>query len=135
MVVLLAVALQSPVTYAAPSYNPVTVCVPDAGLMLAAVPVVAVVATTIAQTDDTGTDTGTVTETGGFLAFLKANWFVLVAGLLAFFEVIARLTPTSKDDSILSWLTKLLNWVFPNKAKAGGTIIPLFKKQAAEAKK
>jgi len=54
--------------------------------------------------------------------FLKENWLVLLFGLLAFAEVIARLTPTTKDDTIIQWIKSILDVIIPNRAKGGGTL-------------
>lgn len=40
--------------------------------------------------------------------------------LVAFAEVIVRLTPTEKDNSILKKIVNILFFLFPNKKKDGG---------------
>ncbi|HET6558021.1 MAG TPA: hypothetical protein VFG54_11950 [Prolixibacteraceae bacterium] len=52
--------------------------------------------------------------------FFTENWGALLLGLLGFYDLVARLTPTSKDNSIVSFLTKLFNVVIPNIKKGGG---------------
>ena len=52
--------------------------------------------------------------------FFAENWGALLMGLLGFYDLVARLTPTSKNNSIVSFLTKLLNVVIPNVRKGGG---------------
>lgn len=52
--------------------------------------------------------------------FFSDNWGALLLGLLGFYDTIARLTPTNKDNSIVSFLTKLINVVIPNFKKGGG---------------
>lgn len=52
--------------------------------------------------------------------FFNENWGALLLGLLGFYDTIARLTPSNKDNSIVSFLTKLLNVVIPNVRKGGG---------------
>lgn len=54
--------------------------------------------------------------------FIKENWVALLFGLLAFVEVIVRLTPTTKDDTVLEWIKKILDVFIPNRAKGGGTL-------------
>ena len=54
--------------------------------------------------------------------FLKENWVVLLFGLLGFAEVITRLTPTTKDDTIIQWIKSILDVLIPNRAKGGGTL-------------
>ena len=63
------------------------------------------------QTDD---DKG---ETGNF--FLR-NWGILSVSFLAFCDVVARLTPSTKDNSIVNLLVTILNAVIPNLKKGGG---------------
>ena len=63
------------------------------------------------QTDD---ETG---ETGNF--FLR-NWGILSVSFLAFCDVVARLTPSAKDNSIVNLLVTILNAIIPNFRKGGG---------------
>ena len=63
------------------------------------------------QTDD---DKG---ETGNF--FLR-NWGILSVSFLAFCDVVARLTPTKKDNSVVNLLVTILNAIIPNFKKGGG---------------
>lgn len=53
--------------------------------------------------------------------FLKDNWIALVFGLFGFADVVTRLTPTEKDNSILNWLFTLFNALIPNLKKGGGS--------------
>jgi len=75
------------------------------------------------------TDVTDPAETPGFFDFIKSNWLELLFGLLAFWEIIARLTPTTIDNSIISWITKIINLIFPNRKTGGGVIVPLVKSQ------
>ena len=52
--------------------------------------------------------------------FFNDNWGALVIGLLGFFDVVARLTPTEKDNSIVNFLLSLFNAIIPNLRKGGG---------------
>lgn len=56
---------------------------------------------------------------GGFLA---KNWGILSLSLLSFLEVITRLTPTEKDNTVLTFLSNILNAVIPNFKKGGGRL-------------
>lgn len=57
------------------------------------------------------------------LEFLKENWVPLLFGLMGFVEVIVRLTPTEKDNSIFNLIMTVLNALIPNRAKGGGKIV------------
>ena len=61
-------------------------------------------------------------QSGGALAFLLANLVTIVWALIALIEVIVRLTPTEKDNSILSFLTDILSKIIPNRRAGGGTL-------------
>lgn len=56
---------------------------------------------------------------GGFLA---VNWGVLSLSLLSFLEVVTRLTPTEKDNTVLTFLSNILNVLIPNFKKGGGRL-------------
>lgn len=68
---------------------------------------------------------GDIDEKETFWGFLKKNWGELIAGFLAFVEVIIRLTPTQKDNTILTMVKRaydfLIGWLIPNKKLGGGT--------------
>ena len=53
--------------------------------------------------------------------FLTDNWGVLLLGLLGFFDLVARLTPTEKDNSIVNFLLTIFNAIIPNFRKGGGS--------------
>jgi hypothetical protein len=53
-------------------------------------------------------------------SWILRNWLELLLGLLAFIEIVVRLTPTKRDDSIIDWIHKLLSAIIPNKIKGGG---------------
>lgn len=55
------------------------------------------------------------------IEILKENYLVLIPAILGLLEVIVRLTPTEKDNSVLEWIKKLLNIFIPNNKKDGGT--------------
>ncbi len=53
--------------------------------------------------------------------FLTDHWGALLLGLLGFFDLIARLTPTEKDNSIVNFLLTIFNAIIPNFRKGGGS--------------
>lgn len=75
----------------------------------------------LATADQTivGQEPGSETvQTGNFLT---DNWGALMLGLLGFFDLVARLTPTEKDNSIVNFLISLFNALIPNLKKGGGS--------------
>ncbi len=59
-----------------------------------------------------------------FADILKGNWIAVLLSLLGFIEVIVRLTPTQKDDSLLNKLYKILDFLIPNFKASGGRFTP-----------
>ncbi len=57
----------------------------------------------------------------GIAEFLKMNWQPLLLAVIGLLEVVVRLTPTKKDNSILNIIIKILEAILPNKDKQGGT--------------
>jgi len=53
--------------------------------------------------------------------FFSDNWGALILGLLGFIDLVARLTPTEKDNSIVNFLLSLFNAIIPNFKKGGGS--------------
>jgi hypothetical protein len=53
--------------------------------------------------------------------FFSDNWGALLMGLPGFVELVARLTPTEKDNSIVNFLLALCNAIIPNFKKGGGS--------------
>ena len=53
--------------------------------------------------------------------FFTNNWGALLMGLLGFADLVARLTPSEKDNSILNFLSTILNAIIPNLKKGGGS--------------
>jgi len=53
--------------------------------------------------------------------FFSDNWGALVLGILGFIDLVARLTPSEKDNSIVNFLTTLFNAIIPNFKKGGGS--------------
>lgn len=64
----------------------------------------------------------TQSNDGSVGGFIIANWGKLLLGLLGFYDVVARLTPTEKDNTVVSFLTNLLNYIIPNLKKGGGRL-------------
>lgn len=56
----------------------------------------------------------------GLWALIKKNWGSVVAALLGVVEVIVRLTPTEKDNSVFNFLKFILDKIIPNQRKEGG---------------
>jgi hypothetical protein len=52
--------------------------------------------------------------------FFSDNWGALLMGVLGFIDLVARLTPTEKDNSIVNFLMILFNAIIPNFRKGGG---------------
>ena len=48
------------------------------------------------------------------IAWILAHWHAALAVILGIYEVIARVIPTVKTWSILSWIIKLLSWISDN---------------------
>ena len=55
-----------------------------------------------------------------FWQLIADNWGSLLLALLGFVELLVRLTPTEKDNSILNMIIKFLNIILPNLKKGGG---------------
>lgn len=54
--------------------------------------------------------------------FLAHNWGILSLSLISFLEVITRLTPSVKDNTVLTFLSTVLNVLIPNLKKGGGRL-------------
>ncbi len=54
------------------------------------------------------------------LEILSQNWETITAGVVALAEIIVRLTPTQKDNSVLVVIKKILGFFIPNLKKGGG---------------
>jgi len=53
--------------------------------------------------------------------FFSDNWGALLMGVLGFVDLVARLTPSEKDNSIVNFLLTLFNAIIPNFKKGGGS--------------
>lgn len=63
----------------------------------------------------------TATGGGGLGNFIKTNWLALLAGLIALAEVVVRLTPSDRDNSIVNFIKSLLDAIIPNRRTTGGS--------------
>ena len=54
------------------------------------------------------------------MEFILANYVALIFGAIALAEVVVRLTPTTKDDSIVNIIKRIADAIFPNHKKKGG---------------
>jgi hypothetical protein len=80
----------------------------------------------IPAVDSTGTGGSTNPGTGSsILDIIVEKLGVIIPVVLGIYELIARLVPTVKDQSIVNNIVKALQWILdklvPNKAKEGGT--------------
>lgn len=55
------------------------------------------------------------------IGILADNWGNILLALLALSEIITRLVPSVKDNSIFNFFIRILNTVVPNKQSGGGT--------------
>lgn len=62
-----------------------------------------------------------IKEGESLIDYLKRNWQWTLGVLIILLEFIVRLTPTEKDNTILSRLLVFVGMIFPNKMKGGGT--------------
>jgi len=73
-------------------------------------------------------------ETGlvqSILSWIAKNWQVLLSGVLPFLWLVARLTPTEKDNDLLRILQSWLDILIPNFKKSGGTFAAYREKEKA----
>ena len=90
---------------------------PSAQLMSASLPETSISASLNSSIEATVGETAPV-ATGNFFS---NNWGALLMGLLGFADLITRLTPSVKDNSILNFLSTIINAIIPNLKKGGGT--------------
>ena len=80
------------------------------------------------QTTISATASSTIEATVGELEpvekgnFFTRNWGALLMGLLGFADLVTRLTPSEKDNSILNFLSSVINAIIPNLKKGGGRL-------------
>ena len=53
--------------------------------------------------------------------FFSNNWGALLMGVLGLGDLIARLTPSAKDNSIINFISSVINAIIPNFKKGGGS--------------
>jgi hypothetical protein len=61
-----------------------------------------------------------IVEDLSFWEVVMLNWVAIVSSILGIFELAVRLTPTEKDNSIFSFIKKIIDFFLPNKNVAGG---------------
>ncbi len=54
------------------------------------------------------------------IEFISENWIVLLTSLIGVAEVIVRLTPSKKDNSILNLVKRIIDAIIPNFRSGGG---------------
>lgn len=55
------------------------------------------------------------------IEFLKVNYAEIMSIVIPFLWLIVRLTPTNRDNDMLAKLIRILDIIFPNRKKGGGT--------------
>lgn len=58
----------------------------------------------------------------GWLTYVKNNLVTIVSSLIALLEIIVRLTPTERDNSLLSAIKAIIDKFIPNRRTGGGTL-------------
>jgi hypothetical protein len=53
----------------------------------------------------------------------------IVWSLIAIFEIVVRITPSEKDNSILNKIVWVISKIIPNKTKEKGILHQIFKKK------
>lgn len=51
---------------------------------------------------------------------MKEYWLEIASATLVLAEIIARITPTKKDNTIVGFLKRVLDFIIANKRKDGG---------------
>lgn len=64
--------------------------------------------------------TQTTDQKEGLGKFLSRNWGALSLGFMGFLDLVARLTPSEKDNSVINFLHSVINALVPNLKKGGG---------------
>lgn len=54
------------------------------------------------------------------IEFISENWGVLLTAIIGLAEVIVRLTPSKKDNSIVALIKRIIDAIFPNRLSGGG---------------
>ena len=52
--------------------------------------------------------------------WIKEHWITLLFALIGFIEVIVRVTPSEKDNSIFNFIVRVINALIPNRDKSTG---------------
>jgi len=54
------------------------------------------------------------------IGFLAGNWGKLLLAISALYDILARMIPTIQNNTILNFITQIINGIVPNKRKGGG---------------
>ena len=90
---------------------------PSAELISASLPETTISASVSSSIEATVGDDAPI-ATGNFFS---NNWGALLMGLLGFADLVTRLTPSVKDNSILNFISSIINAIIPNLKKGGGS--------------
>ena len=101
-----------------PQLASVLVSTPPTDLVLSTLPETTISASVSSSIEATVGDA----EDAAMGGFFTNNWGALLLGLLGFADLVTRLTPTEKDNSILNFLSSILNAIIPNLKKGGGRL-------------
>lgn len=55
------------------------------------------------------------------MAWLSDNWLMFLFGFMGVLKIIVNLTPTERDNQVYAWIDNIINLIFPNRKKGGGT--------------
>jgi len=100
-----------------PQVASVLVSDPSAELISASLPETTISASVSSSIEATVGDDAPI-ATGNFFT---NNWGALLMGLLGFADLVTRLTPSVKDNSILNFISSIINAIIPNLKKGGGS--------------
>ena len=122
IILLVTMAIGTPVTASVVASHPeladLVTTLPSQDVSSSAFPEATISASVSSSIEATVGDTEQAT-TGGFFT---NNWGALLMGLLGFADLVTRLTPSVKDNSILNFLSTILNAIIPNLKKGGGRL-------------
>lgn len=54
------------------------------------------------------------------IEFITEHWVTIFAGIIGLAEIIVRLTPSDRDNSILNLIKRLIDAICPNFRTGGG---------------
>ena len=56
------------------------------------------------------------------IGFFAGNWGKLLLAITALYDILARMIPTIQNNTILNFITQIINGIIPNKRKGGGVL-------------